>query len=382
MDPSNQMSRSLINIVGGGISGLTLARCLKHQGIPATIYDRSTKPASNNYGITLHASTYKPLIAALNVSEASFKNSVAVDAAAPDLLNSNSTSIFANRGKLEAWLREGIDVKGGYKVQSVESGAQSDNSGSSSTVVNFEDQAPIPSTNTIAADGPHSAIRTSLYPNHELTILPYVAFNGKRKYNIETFKFLYPLDQGLNINYHEKDVRLNISINSVSPDEVYLSWIYSRPARDTNDALYKPSRTKESATSIPEEFYAEVAALAKAGLPPLFADIFEPERLKGERILHWLMRSTLMSLEDLHTAAEKGVVFIGDAVHAEPILGGEGANKGIEDAVGLAEWIGEGKEIKDWYRLGGRYEAWQGSVKEAERRIGEIHRGEKTQASL
>lgn len=380
MDTDGKMPKALVNIIGGGIGGLTLARCLKHKGIPVTIYERSAQPKSNNYGINLYPSSYKPLLAALNVSEASFKDSVSVDAAVPNLVSSTTTSIFANRGKLEAWLREGVDIKWDHKIQKVET--HTPNAYPPRTALIFENQSQVlQSSLTVAADGPHSAVRDSLIPNHDLNVFPYVAFNGKRKYDMATFKSLYPVDQGPTINFHQNDVRLNISINSISPDEAYLSWIYSRPARSAVDVLHKPNRPKESATHIPEELFKEVAALGKTDLPPLFADIFNAERLKGERILHWLMRSSLVPLDDLQTAAKTGVVFIGDAVHAEPILGGEGANRAIEDAVSLSEWIEGKKDVKYWYQ-DARYETWEGSVKEAERRIGEAHAGEKAQASL
>ena len=64
---------------------------------------------------------------------------------------------------------------------------------------------------------------------------------------------------------------------------------------------------------------------------------------------------------------------IGDAVHATPILGGEGANMAIRDGIDLAEHIttyGVGA-IKDF--LAAKLEAWKKSVDDSKRRIKEMH---------
>jgi 2-polyprenyl-6-methoxyphenol hydroxylase-like FAD-dependent oxidoreductase len=70
-----------------------------------------------------------------------------------------------------------------------------------------------------------------------------------------------------------------------------------------------------------------------------FSDAFDVEYMRGDRILHWLMRDTLVPLDDLTRLAERRILLIGDAAHAMPILGGDGANATILDAVELAECI-------------------------------------------
>ena len=62
---------------------------------------------------------------------------------------------------------------------------------------------------------------------------------------------------------------------------------------------------------------------------------------------------------------------MGDAVHAEPILGGEGANLAIEDGMRLAELIAEGKPLSHFYQE--RQDVWARSRKESKARIAAMH---------
>lgn len=97
------------------------------------------------------------------------------------------------------------------------------------------------------------------------------------------------------------------------------------------------------------------------------------EKMRRDRILHWLMTDILVPLGDLKILAEKGVIAIGDAVHATPILGGEGANSAIADAVELAKWILSQvvDDISGFYD--NIYGVWGSEVKESEERLKLMH---------
>jgi 2-polyprenyl-6-methoxyphenol hydroxylase-like FAD-dependent oxidoreductase len=60
---------------------------------------------------------------------------------------------------------------------------------------------------------------------------------------------------------------------------------------------------------------------------------------------------------------------MGDAVHAEPIIGGEGANAAIRDGVSLADCIStNGTEgIPAWYDA--QYPGWEASIRNSEKAI-------------
>ncbi len=64
---------------------------------------------------------------------------------------------------------------------------------------------------------------------------------------------------------------------------------------------------------------------------------------------------------------------MGDAVHAEPIIGGNGANAAIIDGAGLAECISRDGPagIPKWYES--RYGKWKQGVERSGRLIAEIH---------
>jgi 2-polyprenyl-6-methoxyphenol hydroxylase-like FAD-dependent oxidoreductase len=378
------MAKQTISIVGAGLSGLTLSRCLLHRGIPTILYDRTSSPAPHSYGITLYASSYTPLLNVLSISESAFKRRVAVDtaiegsgkinldAAGP---RSDAGSCFrANRGKLEDLLREGLDVRWDHKLGHVESHSDG------ASTLRFENKQTINTSNTLVIDasGPHSKLKKSLLPQHELEILPFVVFNGKRRIPRSEFDTIAPHMHDSNVlNFMHGDTRLNFSINEYTPEYVSVSWTYSRPSHSystSSDPLHKPDRELSDATKIPDELFNELSAFFKALAHP-FAPLFAPEVVRKDRILHWLMRTSNVAKEDAKDLAKKGVVCIGDAAHATPIVGGNGANEGIEDAVSLAEWIANegGANMEGWVEQ--RCSMWAQGVQAAEERIGEMHKG-------
>jgi 2-polyprenyl-6-methoxyphenol hydroxylase-like FAD-dependent oxidoreductase len=381
-----QMAKQTISIIGAGLSGLTLGRCLRQRGISAILYERTSSPAAYSYGITLHASAYAPLLKVLDVDEHTFKTRIAVDAAiggsgkinnaalgaVSGNLNKGGDSFRANRGKLEEWLREGLDVRWEQVLQHVE------HSSDGAPTLSFENSEKVQSDIVVGADGPHSNLRRALLPESQLTILPFVAFNGKRRIGRAVFeeKILPHMRASNVVNFKHKDVRVNVSVSEYTTDRVSVSWTYSRPSQGTSDALHNPERALSSATVIPEQLFEELDTLYQMGLPQPFTEIFEPSILRKDRILHWLMRTTLVPKEELQKPAQKGVVLIGDSVHAEPIVGGNGANAAISDAVSLAEHIAQnqdtgGRNLVNWIEQ--TYPTWSQSVQTATQTISTLH---------
>jgi tyrosinase len=376
------MAKRTINIVGAGLGGLTLGRCLKQRGIPAVLYERNACPPAYSYGITLHAASYAPLLKALDVTEHAFKSRVAVDAsasglgrisdAAIGLGNNRGSSFRANRGKLEDWLREGLDVRWEHVLQ------QADCPSDRASTLHFENGQTLQNDIIIGADGVHSSLRKRLVPESQLNILPFVVFNGKRRIDravYETEILPYMSDSNV-INLRHGDARLNFSVSGYKPDTVSVSWTYSRPSRGQDDVLHKPERALSKATAIPEDLFQELNSLSQSCLPQPFASLFDLAQLRNDRILHWLMRTAHVPKEDLQALAQNGVVLIGDAAHALPIVGGNGANMAIEDAVHLAERIAEipdtdKPDLSGW--INQRYPIWNDSVQEATENIQRLH---------
>ena len=108
---------------------------------------------------------------------------------------------------------------------------------------------------------------------------------------------------------HKGEILLEISVNDISGSHVDLSYTYSRPAKEHNDPLHRPERLIPGATDIPEEFYQELAALQD--LEPPFKAIFDAEEVRGDRVLHWLMRTLMPDPSDAQPLAKHGVVLMG-----------------------------------------------------------------------
>jgi 2-polyprenyl-6-methoxyphenol hydroxylase-like FAD-dependent oxidoreductase len=102
-------------------------------------------------------------------------------------------------------------------------------------------------------------------------------------------------------------------------------------------------------------------------------DAFDGDKMRGDRILHWLMRDILVPSDDLKSFAKRGIVLIGDAAHATSILSGGGANSALADAVELAEWIASRglEDVGGFYEK--RYGEWELEVKGSEERLVEMH---------
>ncbi|KAK1244932.1 hypothetical protein MKX08_004561 [Trichoderma sp. CBMAI-0020] len=343
------MPQQPVRIIGAGIGGLTLGRCLLKHGVPAVLYERMPSTPRHSYGVTLHASSYMPLLDILGLDEFTFRRRIAVDASLggnghiePKSMvypgKTNSVSFRAHREKLEKLLREGLDVQWEHPLEKVEET-------SSGVALYLQNGQKIESS----CRRVKRALFDSIYAP---------AFKGSN---------VLEMKMGNHV--------LNVSINEQQADMVSVSWIFSRPARGPTDPLHKPNRPVSGATDIPEEFFDEVKNLR--GLSQPFKEIFDAEKLKMERVLHWLMRTVLVKQQELHALAKKGVFFMGDSVHAEPILGGEGANNAITDGIELAKCISASgpSGIRSWYEA--RYPVWERGIRNSENAIIAMHNSHK-----
>ena len=364
-----------ITIVGAGLSGITLGLCLKQKGIPASIYDCATSPPRYSYGIVLRSATYRPLLSLLRMDEATFRRRTAVDSQQgrngdfPSRSSPVPTDSFrCHRGRLEAILRQGLMISWNKKLRAVRKA-----SGSKTVTATFENGDRRSTECLIGCDGPHSITRKSLSSALKLQVLPYVVFNGKRDISLRNYidKIHDHLEGNTSAQTLKGNVLLEISVNDINGSQVSLSYTYSRPALEINDPLHNPDRPMTGATKVPEEFFTELADLPK--LQPPFNEIFNVEAVRQDRLLHWLMRAVSPNLFEATRLAGLNVVLIGDAAHATPILGSEGANIAIQDGIDLAEHIatrGTG-DLGDFSKE--KFETWEKSVEDSKRRIEDMH---------
>jgi tyrosinase len=375
-----------IPIIGAGIAGLTLSRSLLHRGIPSVLYEKGSSNPRFNYAITLHSTAYQPLLKILDLDVDTFKRRVAVDAesggtgvitpranvSSHNGLYDTSSSFRANRAKLEQLLREGLDVRWKHALQSVEKSSQG-------ATLLFANGESCVGKLVVGADGVHSQVRKLLLPSVDPVILPYAVFNGKRRISSKDFDDVFePAMQESNVvGMKRDDALLSVSVSDRKEKEeeqggVSLGWIFSRPSRGNADPLHRPTRSTTDAQNIPDELFQEVRALKD--LTPPFSVMFDAEKMRRDRILHWLMRTTSAPLPELRDLlARTGVCLMGDAVHAEPILGGNGANAAIVDALMLADAISSNEQdnVLNWYNE--RYSKWLQGVEESQTSIARMH---------
>lgn len=364
---------SPITIIGAGLSGLTLGLCLKHRGIAAVVYDCATSPR-HNYGIVLHSSTYSPLLSILQMDKTTFREKLVVNAqqgGSSSLSGTNSSAPDAfrcHRGRLEALLSKDLSICWDKRLKDIQLASQS-----KELTASFDDGYSLKTRCLIGCDGPHSMTRQSLCLAMKLQVLPYVVFRGKRLISItEYMKTMHDYMQtSLIAQAYKGEILLRISVNDISGSHADLSYTYSRLAKENNDPLYKPDRPISGPTDIPEEFYEELAALQD--LEPPFKVIFDVEEVRGDRVLHWLMRTLMPDQSEAQRLAKHGVVLIGDAVHTTPILGGEGANMAIRDGIDLAQHIATHgiDAFEDFSKS--KFALWEKSIEDSKIMIKNMH---------
>jgi hypothetical protein len=219
--------------------------------------------------------------------------------------------------------------------------------------------------------------RQQLIPHIKPAVLPYVAINGQRRVSREIFDsaFLPAMAESSAISSSIGDATLTIAINDAEEDKISISYTYSRPARSgsssDSDPLYKPDRSLDDAKVIPEEFYEELQAFSSSSSP--FSTIADPRKAREDKLLSWLMRSVKIPKEDVLSSLPARIGLLGDAVHAMPIVAGEGGNHAILDGLALGECLGT--DMENGYRtfLEKEGERWERGVEQSEENVSNLH---------
>lgn len=366
-----------ILIIGSGIAGLSLSRTLQRHSIPSLIFDASPSTRRQGFGITLHSWAYDRLqtdnskfIQAVSTdgTQGALNTSVMDAASGEPLIPIHMSklregeppraqeSFRANRFRLREFLRGDTEVRWEHKLASFESS-------SGGVIAHFENGKTVEGSLLVGADGVfstgrffslpsslppptqsliHSLVRSKILPQVTPKIFPVVVYNGILPLPTSEYNSKYaPHMHGSNVVMGVSDnVVLGITINDITPNNVEMSWTYSRPAggEEGEDPLYKPSRPRREAGKIPEELFEEIAKLGP--LAPPFGSIFTPEGVRKTAKYNWLMRSFLIPREiPSNLVGSVPAVLMGDAAHAMPIVAGEGGNHALLDGVELGECI-------------------------------------------
>jgi flavin-dependent dehydrogenase len=163
-----------IHIIGAGIAGLTLRKCLKNKGILAIIFEKRDAPARHGYGISTRS--WPPLLKLLQMDEATFRFEVAVDREnggsgrmQKSFSLKNDTYFRATCGRFESLLQQGLDIRS--DISSSHTCTEASHSKTGNVIV-FKDGKRVPSTFTVDTCGVHSPTAS------QVKVLPYVVFRG------------------------------------------------------------------------------------------------------------------------------------------------------------------------------------------------------------
>ena len=361
---------SSISIIGAGFAGLISGRCLKTKGISSKIFDKRIQRQDTSRIITLQPWAYEPLAEVLEMDH----QQLAEKDQKPESIMADS--MYCPQGQIEDLLSRDLHVEYSQEISEIER-LESQMQGLVFNPVPSHGETFIKSQLVIGADGVHSGVRHLVLPEVKPRILPYVVYYGSRGMPARRYKDIiaphmkYPAMFQL-----RKETRTLLRIipcplSSLLHNEyVYVKYTYSRPAHK-DDPLFRPDRRVSDAEIIPNEFYHEIESLKDLG--PVFGEIFHPQHVRQDKVLNWLMRSLLVPLEKLQELADQGILLIGDAAHAMPILGSEGANWAIKDGIDLANHLADNdfSQLRSFYEH--RYPEWQRAVSESERRLYDMH---------
>lgn len=180
--------------------------------------------------------------------------------------------------------------------------------------------------------------RKLLFPqSQQPNVLPVVLFHGKTYFKREEYDtILKQVMNGSNVAAGVGDgFNTFITIADAQRDGVWLDWSYSRARVGDDDPLWMPDRSE--VIKVPQHLLKEIRS--RNFVPP-FSTLIDPDEIKKGKIYNWRIMSVQTGRDDLDAAAaDLGVVFVGDSLHAMPIFGGEGGNHALLDGVNLAKLV-------------------------------------------
>ena len=155
---------------------------------------------------------------------------------------------------------------------------------------------------------------------------------------------------------------LAIGMIDHGPAQVALHWVYAAFAQEGK------SPNPSSKGRIPPELLEELKRHGALAEP--FATFFSPEAVEKTSILSWDVRSIRIPRGPLLDSCDSGVVLMGDAAHAMPPFGGEGACHAMVDGLRLGEALAESSgRMNDGVRLfyEREYDRWADGVDKSDK---------------
>ncbi|KAA6424607.1 MAG: FAD binding domain-containing, partial [Trebouxia sp. A1-2] len=337
-------------IVGAGLAGLSLARTLSSYRVPVRIFEASPEIRKYSYGITLLSWAYQPLVSTLRLgSVEELKAATATDAQVggsglisaqvkdaytgatllsdPPREPTAPQSYRCSRSKLGQLLAQGLDIEFGCKLDRVEQKA-------SGVQLHFEGGKTAEGCLIVAADGIHSVVRKGLLPAVMPSVMPVMAINGRVSLPRESFlaevaKYM----NGSQTMLGAADrTAVHLAVSNHTDSNVLLSWTFTWQPEASD---HKVSRRKsvDDACKIPEDFFDRLSELGPLAEP--FRSILTPDAARRSAKYNWLIRSVQIPCSELLDSVDSGIVLVGDAAHAMPIVAGDGGNHALLDGMQL-----------------------------------------------
>ncbi len=312
-----------ISIIGGGITGLTTAIALGQKGIPCTVYEQASELKEVGAGIWLQPNAIR-VLDILGLKPKIEANGSLIDKMEitnpqliphKELTSDMATDRYGNKtiGIHRAVLQE-ILFKKASETAKIHFGKvyQKHEQRDTHIEVMFQDET-IETDILLGADGLHSKVRTTLFPEAETRSSQQMCWRGIVQ---------FPLPSELKNKGKEswgKNLRFGFS-------EI-----------DRNDMVYWFAVRK-----------GEQNDKSGAELANLFSD-FNPivsEIIKATKNIHFGALDDLKRLKKWHMG---NVGLIGDAAHATTPNMGQGAGQGIEDALYLAHYYALTRNMEETY---------------------------------
>lgn len=314
-------------IIGGGISGLTMALAFEKVGIDYTVYEKAV--ALNEIGAGIWVSTNAMLVfdwlgIANRIKEKGMAlNRIAIVDDKFNVLQETNQEIFKqklgfsgvaiHRALLQKTLFDAIPrekIKLDHAYQFIE--YQTD-----AVETIFKNGLKVKTDFAIAADGIHSGIRKALFPESTTRDSGQICWRGIANMNLKK-----PY-QDLSAECWGNEIRFGFS--AIAHDQVY--WF----------AVAKTKKVSEDLSKL------EIRKLF-SDFPTLVDQIIENTE-EGAIICR-----TLHDLRPMHKWHSGNIMLVGDAAHATTPNMGQGAAQGIEDAYYLSQLLANHPSIAEAYR--------------------------------
>jgi len=168
------------------------------------------------------------------------------------------------------------------------------------------------------------------------TVIPAMAINGR--VSLARSHFLAEVAEYMNGSQTmlgaADRTALHLAVSNHTDSNVLLSWTFTwQPEAGGHDVSSRKS--VDDACNIPEGFFKRLSELGPLVEP--FRSILSPDAARRSAKYNWLIRSVQIPCSELQDSVDSGIVLIGDAAHAMPIVAGEGGNHALLDGMQLGE---------------------------------------------